>query len=119
MALGKREKANREPYIGVRIRRFRIEKGLTQAQLAEKVSVTDAVISNLETGRSMVGVYTLFDILRVLEIGLDDILPEYIRHSKINDSKYAELDRLLNTYPFEKQKAILNSFAQLMSEINF
>lgn len=117
--MGKREKANREPDIGVRIRRFRIAKGLTQAQLAAKVSVTDAVISNLETGRSMVGVYTLLDILKVLEVGLDDVLPEYIRHNRINDNKYAELDRILNTYPPEKQKVILSSFARLMSEINF
>ena len=38
--------------IGEKIRRIRIERGLTQEELAEKVYVTRQTVSNWETGVS-------------------------------------------------------------------
>ena len=42
---------NRAMY-GERIRRFRLERGLTQTQLAERVGVKKNAVSNWEAGRS-------------------------------------------------------------------
>ena len=38
---------------GPAIKRFREEKGLTQAQLAEKIGVSDKAVSKWETGGSL------------------------------------------------------------------
>ena len=39
--------------IGKYIRKKRIEKGMTQQQLAEKIQVTEKAVSRWETGREM------------------------------------------------------------------
>jgi transcriptional regulator with XRE-family HTH domain len=39
--------------VGARIRRARLEQGLTQTELAQEVGVADAQVSRWETGRAM------------------------------------------------------------------
>ena len=71
------ETEKRDINIGERIRNFRKQKGLSQHQVAEALAVSTSVISNLENNKSMVGVYTLLQILEVLDIGVEELLPEY------------------------------------------
>ena len=75
------ETEKRDINIGERIRNFRKQKGLSQHQVAEALAVSTSVISNLENNKSMVGVYTLLQILEVLDIGVEELLPPGVRPS--------------------------------------
>ncbi|MEZ5269422.1 MAG: helix-turn-helix transcriptional regulator [Microthrixaceae bacterium] len=60
--------------LGEGLRRIRVERGLTQAQLSDIASVTPAAISQAETGRRGLSLDTLVPMCESLGIGLDDLL---------------------------------------------
>ena len=57
-----------------RLSKIRKEKGLTQAQLAEKANLTNNYISNIETQHSIPSLETLVKICNALEITPNDLL---------------------------------------------
>lgn len=65
--------------IGERIRYFRKKKDMSQSEVAAALAVSPSVISTLESGKSMVGIYSLLDIISILDVGIEDIFPEYSR----------------------------------------
>lgn len=70
------EDLSREFYqlIGSRIRDIRIQKGLSQAELAEKAKLSLPVISSVENARSKIWLVTFARIAEALEVSADDIL---------------------------------------------
>ena len=60
--------------LGQRIAKAREEKGLTQTDLAGKVGVTCAMISMIESGYKVPGVFLLKEIARFLEVSVDSLL---------------------------------------------
>lgn len=54
----------------------RKELNMTQAQLANKLNVSDKVISKWETGRSIPNTYILNDLAEALEISLQELLEQ-------------------------------------------
>ena len=66
------DKETLQVIIGLNIARYREQKGLTQAKLAELVGITTTQIANLEneTGKG-VSVPVLYNIATVLEVSLD------------------------------------------------
>ena len=60
--------------IGKFIAACRKEKNLTQAQLAEKLNVTDRAVSKWETGRGMADVSIMSDLCGCLGISVDELL---------------------------------------------
>lgn len=64
--------------VGQRIRRIREERRLTQAELAELVSLTRTSITNIEQGRQKLLLHTLYDIAAALTVKASDLLPEVI-----------------------------------------
>ena len=60
--------------IGSRIRNIRIQRGLSQEQLAESVGVGTAHISHIETGNSTPSLRTMLDIINALDCSADELL---------------------------------------------
>lgn len=60
--------------IGARIRELRIQKGMSQAELAEKAHLSLPVISSLENARSKIWLVTFARIAEALQVSADDIL---------------------------------------------
>jgi len=60
--------------LGERIRKSRKERELTQAQVAEKLGVTQQLIATYETGKRRLPVLTLVKIAEILDISIDDLL---------------------------------------------
>ena len=62
----------------IKIGRFIAERrktvGLTQAQLAEKLSITDRAVSKWETGRAMPDSSIMLELCRELKISVNDLL---------------------------------------------
>ncbi|MBQ7761272.1 MAG: helix-turn-helix transcriptional regulator [Clostridia bacterium] len=60
--------------IGSFISECRRNKGLTQAQLAEKLNITDRAVSKWETGRAMPDSSIMLKLCEILEITVNDLL---------------------------------------------
>ena len=75
----------------------RKEKGLTQAQLAEKLNITDRAISKWETGKSMPDSSIMLELCQILDISVNELLSgEKIEMENINkkaDETLLELKR--------------------------
>ena len=57
-----------------RIQELRINSGLTQKQLAEKIGVKNYIIGNLEQGRTEPSVKELIDLSNIFERSIDYLL---------------------------------------------
>lgn len=75
----------------------RKEKGLTQAQIAEKLSITDRAVSKWETGKSMPDSSIMLQLCQILDISVNELLNgERINMENINrkaDETLLELKR--------------------------
>lgn len=60
--------------IGGRIRAVRMERGMTQAQLAEAAGVGVTHISHVETGNGIPSLQTFLDIVNALGCSADELL---------------------------------------------
>lgn len=68
--------------IGARIRAVRIEKGMTQEQLAEKAGVGTTHISHIETGNTIPSLKVLIAIINTLECSADELFCLEVRQAK-------------------------------------
>ena len=68
------------PAIGERIREARKKKYMTQARLAELVSMTRTSITNIEKGRQKLLVHTLYNLANALGVHPEDLLPAERKH---------------------------------------
>ena len=88
--------------IGKFILECRKEKKLTQAELAEKLGVTDKSISNWENGRNMPDL-SLFKLLcELLDISINDL----ISGEKVSEDKYQEKleENIISTIDYTNKK---------------
>ena len=60
--------------IGRFIADCRKKNGLTQAQLAEKLNITDRAVSKWETGKSMPDTSIMLELCNILKISVNDLL---------------------------------------------
>ena len=68
--------------IGQKIKKIRLEKGITQEQLAEAVGVGVTHISHLETGSGTVSLKVFLAIVNYLNCSADEILCKEIATAK-------------------------------------
>lgn len=90
-----------------RMSKIRKEKGMTQAQLAEKAGLTNNYISNIETQHSIPSLETLVKICAALEVTPNDLLIGSVQTSNeylLDDS----FEKFLQCTP--KEKRLINKF---------
>jgi transcriptional regulator with XRE-family HTH domain len=84
-----------EKQIGERIAQFRRERGLTQAQLAERIDVATETISRLERGSSIPSVKTLYAISSALDVDLKDFFEIKLRRKTSKTASDIELGKVI------------------------
>ena len=62
-------------YIGVKIKEFRDQRGLTQKELADLIAMGNTTIANYEKGFRTPKKNTLFKIANALNVTIDDLFP--------------------------------------------
>ena len=78
--------------VGMRIRRFRKEQGLTQQMLAELSSQEPSNISHIERGATKLGLPTIVNIANALGVTVDDLLCDSLEESRaVFEREAAEL----------------------------
>lgn len=68
--------------VGVRIRRFRKAKGITQQILAEMSDQEPSNISHIERGATKLGLPTIVHIANALDVTVDDLLCDSLQQSR-------------------------------------
>ena len=68
--------------IGRNIRRYRLECGLKQKELAEKISMSEQHISHIENGHTQLSLPTLVAISNVLSVDCNTLLGETLTGSQ-------------------------------------
>lgn len=89
--------------IGKRIRKRRLELGLTQEALAEKIDVTDTYIGAIERSTSKCSIETLANLARVLDLNVD-----YLLFGITPNNYQATFSKMLDTLPQNKKQLFLN-----------
>lgn len=60
--------------IGKSIKKYRVEKGITQEQLAERLHVTRQAVSNWEIGKTQPDIETLSTLAECFEISVEELI---------------------------------------------
>ena len=68
--------------IGMRVRKFRRQKGLSQEKLSEMTGLTPAHFSHIETGNTNVSLPSLVKIACALEVSLDDLMVDSLTQTR-------------------------------------
>lgn len=96
--------------VGQRLRAIRIERGLSQVELAETLGVTQPNISAVEIGRRGLTIQQLVRLARALHVSPDDILGEkrVLKETKNRRSeKLLRRVQLMEKLPPSDQRALL------------
>ncbi len=92
-------------YIAEIIRKARKQKGLKQAQLAEKVGISEKHLSKIETGKNYPALDNFFKIIEVLDLSFKDFGLEATEELPVQKLK---LQRIINTSSDEQINAYLD-----------
>lgn len=99
--------------IGKRMKKERVKKGLTQEDMADKLSVSVAFYSRIETGRSHVNLKRIVEISEILKVDPSCFLTGINEIEEIYLNK--EFSEVLKKCTPKQQKFIYN-VAKLVSE---
>jgi len=94
--------------LGNRIRRIRKEKYLTQFTLAEEVGVSPNFLGDVERGVKSPSLETMVCIANVLDVSLDYLLFESLKHSDIAEDN--------EMYLTDKQLSILKGVVRTIKD---
>lgn len=94
--------------IGKFIAQRRKEKNLTQAQLAEKLNITDREVSKWETGKGMPDSSIMLDLCSVLDVSVNELLSGEMIEMKEYNNKSEELLLKMTQEKEKRDKEFLN-----------
>jgi transcriptional regulator with XRE-family HTH domain len=116
--------------LGKRIRQFRINRGMSQSQLAEKLNVSYQQIQKYEKGDSQIKISRLLQIAKALEMEPLALVPDFTsaskifepgKHYKAHHEKRLELTgqekRLIEDYRKIKNADLKNDILKLVQSI--
>ena len=101
--------------IGVRIRRYRKERGITQQVLAELSNQEPSNISHIERGATKLGLPTIVNIANALGVTVDDLLCDSLENSKASFER--EVSELLSDCTNWELKVITNTMRALKDNL--
>ena len=102
--------------IGANIRKYRIERHMTQDELSEKAQISTSFCANLERGKKSLSVKVLRDIADALQVTANDLLYEANAESRI-----ASLSSLLSDKPesyIMKIETVIRLFSDTENQVS-
>lgn len=88
--------------LGIKIKRMRINRGLTQEQLAEMVDVSQRTMSGIEIGENFVTAETLDKIIKALNTTSEELFAT--EHLKDSDILIEEIQNYIKLISNNSQK---------------
>ena len=99
--------------IGVKIRKARLEKKITQEQLAALADVGVTHISHIETGNTIPSLKTLIAIVNALDCSMDELFSLEVRSAVA----LGQLSALLDDCTEEEMKIITDTVSALYESL--
>lgn len=99
--------------LGKRIHSARKKMGLTQAELGERVGVSDSHISHIENGKAKPSLKMILAIFSVLNISPAEGLSEQIDNDKASRTYSEELASRIHALPIEEQHLLTHLIESL------
>ena len=85
--------------LGIKIKRMRINRGLTQEQLAEMVDVSQRTMSGIEIGENFVTAETLDKIIKALNTTSEELFAtDHLKDSDILIQEIQDYIKLISIY---------------------
>lgn len=100
--------------VGLRIKKARGDKGITQEQLAEKIKSTRKHLNYLEKGKTGISIEKLVDISNALEVPISELLADSLTGDQ--SSNDTELHYILLDCT-KKEEKIITKTAQALKNI--
>lgn len=97
--------------IGSRVKKLRIDKKMTQKELAEATMVSASSITRLEKGETMVSVFTIMEIARVFGVSVAELLSDTYT---FDISEMECLIKKIEICPPEKRKLLIKGIEMIM-----
>lgn len=101
--------------IGVRVRRFRKEQGLTQQALAELSSQEPSNVSHIERGATKLSLPTIVNLANALGVTVDDLLCDSLQQSRASFER--EMTDLLADCTHRELKIIAGTMRSLKENL--
>lgn len=101
--------------IGANLKRIRINKGITQKELAEKVGLVYSSYSNYENGNRIPSKKTLEKIAEVLNVDIFELMYDELTAKKIHEQANKEFNRQCDILD-DRRQYLLNIFNMLNDE---
>ena len=100
-----------------RIARLRRERGYSQAELAERIGIIQALVSDYEKGKLRLSADMAVRFARVLEVTTDDLLqPEKGKQRALKPSrKVLRRLELIETLPVNQRQTVLKSIDMMLT----
>lgn len=102
--------------IGSRIRAARVSKGMSQADLAVKASVSLPLISNIEHGKTRMHLDTFIKVAEALQVSTDHLLRADV--PEVKHIYQSELADILDGCSASEMEAILNIAREVKSSMH-
>ncbi len=101
---------------GKKIKRMRINRGLTQEALAEAADISQRAMSGIETGENFVSAETIDKLVKALDTSMEELFAT--NHLKMEDELRHEIDNKLNYLSGdpEKLEIVYNVIKGLLKE---
>jgi len=96
--------------IGIRLRALRLERGISQVELAKLIGTHQTAVSQVEVGRRGVSLRQIVRVCRVLKVTPDRILGENHDRpliTRLRDGRVMRRLEKIETLPPAKQRALL------------
>ena len=101
-------------HIAKQIKQFRKERHISQEELAEKVFVSRNTISNIESGKTVIGVETLIAICEVLSVSIADFFPQRLSVPGQKKNGLFRVEREFEKVPDVKKEATVDTLLSVV-----
>lgn len=102
---------------GAFLKALRAEKGLTQAELAERLNTTDRSVSRWETGRTMPDISILIELAEFYRVDIKEILDGERQSGKTNEDVKATAEKVAEYSKKTNKKKITKVVALMLIPI--
>ncbi|MEH7238867.1 helix-turn-helix domain-containing protein [Bacillus sp. JJ1562] len=105
--------------VGQRVRKYRMERNLTQQELAKRVNITENYVGEIERAKTKASLEVLERICQALEISLEQLFTNYeiVNLVKRQQILLSFVD-MLEDQPIEVQKELLKINKALIESID-
>jgi len=90
--------------IGEKIKSKRENLDLRQLQLSKKLNISRSSISNIEVGRHQIPLFVLYDLSKIINCEVKELLPDYDEVINFTNSKNKNYDTYLKSQPLKVEE---------------